>query len=58
MDRACSMHGGRGIRVGFWWESQKEKDHYKALEIGGRIMLQEVQGRTDLIISFDTTRTT
>jgi hypothetical protein len=27
MDRACNIHGGRGMHIDFWWESQKEKDH-------------------------------
>jgi hypothetical protein len=27
MGRACSTNGGRGMHVGYWWESQKERDH-------------------------------
>jgi hypothetical protein len=28
MGRACSMNGS-GVRIGFWWEIQKETDHYE-----------------------------
>jgi hypothetical protein len=27
MDRSCSTNVGRGIHVGYWWESQKERGH-------------------------------
>jgi hypothetical protein len=30
----------RGMRTGFWWESQNEKDHYEDLAVGGRIILK------------------
>jgi hypothetical protein len=39
MGRACSTNGRRGLHVGFWWESQKERDHQEDLDIGGRIIL-------------------
>jgi hypothetical protein len=26
-------------RRGFWWENQKERDHYEDLDMGGRIIL-------------------
>jgi hypothetical protein len=32
--------GRRGMHIGFWWESQKERDHYECLDIGGRIILK------------------
>jgi hypothetical protein len=26
---------GRGYAYGYWWESQKERDHYEDQEVGG-----------------------
>jgi hypothetical protein len=41
MDRVCSAnYGRRGMHVGFWWESQKERDHYEDLDLCGRIILR------------------
>jgi hypothetical protein len=28
----------RGMHIGFWWESQKEKDHWENIEVGGRML--------------------
>jgi hypothetical protein len=33
------------MRVGFWWEIQKERDHYEDLDIGGKIMLSWILER-------------
>jgi hypothetical protein len=30
----------KGMHVGFCWESRKERDHYKDLDVGGRIILR------------------
>jgi hypothetical protein len=27
MGRACSTNGERGMHIGYWWESQEERDH-------------------------------
>jgi hypothetical protein len=32
--------GKRGMRIGFWWESQKDRDHWENLGIGVRIILK------------------
>jgi hypothetical protein len=32
--------GRRGIHIGFWWESQKERDDYEDLDVYGRIILK------------------
>jgi hypothetical protein len=35
MGRACSTNVGRGMHIGYWWESQKERDHYEDQDVGG-----------------------
>jgi hypothetical protein len=35
--------GKRGI--GYWWESQKERDHYEVKGAGGWILLKEILER-------------
>jgi hypothetical protein len=30
----------RGIHIGFWWGSQKERDYWEDLDVGGRIKLK------------------
>jgi hypothetical protein len=27
--------GRRGMRVGYWWESHKERDHWEDQDVGG-----------------------
>jgi hypothetical protein len=28
------------MNIGYWWESQKERHHYKDLDVGARIILK------------------
>jgi hypothetical protein len=32
--------GRRGMRKGFWWEGQKERDHTEDVGVGGRIIIK------------------
>jgi hypothetical protein len=34
-----------GIHRGFWWERQKERDHWEELNISGRIILRWILER-------------
>jgi hypothetical protein len=45
MARACSTNGDIGIHVGYWWESQQERDHYEDLDVGGRRILKWIVKR-------------
>jgi hypothetical protein len=33
------------MHKGFWWESEKERDHYKDLDVGGKIILEWISER-------------
>jgi hypothetical protein len=39
-----------GTHIGFWWESQKERDHYEDLDLGGRIKLRWILERSDGVL--------
>jgi hypothetical protein len=32
--------GRRGIHIGYWWESQKERDHMEDQDVGGWTILK------------------
>jgi hypothetical protein len=33
------------MHVGYWWESQKERDHYEDQDVGGWIILKWILER-------------
>jgi hypothetical protein len=45
MDKACSTHGGKRNAYRFRRSSQKERDHYEHLDMGGRVILKWISGR-------------
>jgi hypothetical protein len=41
MGRACSStNGRRGMHIGYWWESQKERDYWGDHDVGERLKLR------------------
>jgi hypothetical protein len=45
MGRACSTNGKKGIHIGYLWESQKVKDHWEDLDVGGWTILKWILER-------------
>jgi hypothetical protein len=37
--------GRRGMHVGYWWESEKERDHWEGQNVGGWIILKWILER-------------
>jgi hypothetical protein len=37
--------GRRGAPIGYWWESQRERDHYEDQDAGGCILLKWILER-------------
>jgi hypothetical protein len=35
----------RGMHIGYWWESQKERDHWEDRDVGGWTILKRILGR-------------
>jgi hypothetical protein len=40
MGWACSTNWGEEDHIGYWWESQKERDHEEDQDVGGWIILK------------------
>jgi hypothetical protein len=40
-----SMDGRRGTYICYWWEMQKEKDHYEGKDVGGWKILRCILDR-------------
>jgi hypothetical protein len=47
----CAGHvarmGRRGMHIGYWWESQKERDHWEDQDVGGWTILNWILERQD-----------
>jgi hypothetical protein len=37
--------GRRGMHIGYWWGSRKERDHYEDQEVGGWAILKLILDR-------------
>jgi hypothetical protein len=44
---ACSTNGGGGVHVGYWRESQKERDHWEDQNVGEWTILKWILERYD-----------
>jgi hypothetical protein len=40
----------RGTHIDYWWESQKERDHYEDQDVGGWIILGWILERWDGVV--------
>jgi hypothetical protein len=45
MGRVCSTNGEREIHIGYWWEVQKERDHWEDRDVAGWTMLEWILER-------------
>jgi hypothetical protein len=39
--------GRSGMHIGYWWESQEERDHWENQDVGGWIILKWILERWD-----------
>jgi hypothetical protein len=44
MDGACSTNGEE-VHIGYWWESQKERDQWEEQDVGGWTILKWILER-------------
>jgi hypothetical protein len=47
---ACSTIGRRGTHIVYWWESQKERDHWEGQDVGGWTILKWILEKSDGIV--------
>jgi hypothetical protein len=40
MGKACSKMGEKRNHIGYWWEIQKERDHWEIQDVGGWTILK------------------
>jgi hypothetical protein len=40
-----NLWGRRGMHIGYWWESQKERDHWEDQDVGGWTILKWILER-------------
>jgi hypothetical protein len=40
----------RGMHIAYWWECEKERDHYENLDVGGWIILKWILQRQDGVV--------
>jgi hypothetical protein len=50
MGRACSSYIGRGSYTEFWWDVQKERDHWKDFVVDGKVLLKWILQIKDSVI--------
>jgi hypothetical protein len=56
MDGTCSTNRG-GMHLGFWLESQNERDIYEDLDVCGRIIIKWIFKRqNDVVMDWDQRR--
>jgi hypothetical protein len=46
-EHVAQKWGRRGMHIGYWWESQKERDHWEDQDVGGWTILKWGWGGKD-----------
>jgi hypothetical protein len=40
----------RSMHIGFWWKSQKERDHMEDADVGGRLILNWILEEQNVVV--------